>query len=230
MARLFDRNMFIMLLAIMVGVIIITYFIADIQSRTKIEYLTSEHESKIHDLESLHENFTNHFLQGSILMDSAREIREVGNYHFDFGLFWYNTALSQNVGGNETTTIIDPVVNNCTTAMTHYLTSFNKFDDSQQYFIDAATFTNVSRYLEVIGYYIQFSESGKNITMLRYNASQYLMYAAENLSLGNIGNLTELMELFNETQNLYDAYLDDYEHNKGRIDDYWFFDEIREPH
>ena len=38
-ARLFDRNMFIMLSAIMVGVVIITFFVADIIKQTEVEDL-----------------------------------------------------------------------------------------------------------------------------------------------------------------------------------------------
>ena len=37
MVKIFDRNIFIMLLSIMVGVIIITYFFADIKARSEEE-------------------------------------------------------------------------------------------------------------------------------------------------------------------------------------------------
>ena len=89
MARLFDRNMFIMLLAIMVGIIIITYFAADIQHQSTLDTIASQHFTEIQDINSMNENFTDNFLQGSVKMDSAREVREVGNYYFDFALFWF---------------------------------------------------------------------------------------------------------------------------------------------
>ena len=93
MAREFNRNIFIMLAAIMVGAIIVTYFIADIANKSKIETLTTEHIVEIQDVHSKSENFTDNFLQGSITIDSAREVREVANLDFDFALFWFNNAL-----------------------------------------------------------------------------------------------------------------------------------------
>jgi len=87
-ARVFDRNMLIMLVAIMVGAVVITYFVADIVSKSKIDTLTIEHIVEIQDVQSKNENFTDNFLQGSIMMDSAREVREVANLNFDFALFW----------------------------------------------------------------------------------------------------------------------------------------------
>lgn len=114
-----------MLFAIMIGAIIITYFAADIINRSKIEQLTTENITKIEDINAKNENFTNYYLQGSITMDSAREIREVGNYHFDFALFWYNNALR-----NVTDLLIQQCVDNCTTAMEKYLESYEGFGNS----------------------------------------------------------------------------------------------------
>ena len=58
MAREFNRNMFIMLLAIMIGIIIITFFAADIIKRSEIETLQSEHTVEIKGIQSRNENFT----------------------------------------------------------------------------------------------------------------------------------------------------------------------------
>lgn len=223
MAREFTRNMFIMLAAIMIGAIIITFFVADIVNRSKIETLTYEHSVEIEDINSRNENFTNYFLQGSIMMDSAREDREVGNYYFDFALFWYNTALR-----NITETYIQRCIFNCTEAMATYLTSYEHFDDSQPFFTMAMNFTEKSTYLEVLGYYLSFAQAGKNITYLRYNASNYLRQAAENLSAMNMSNVAMLMDLFNETEFWYDNGVQNYDDLKDQIDGYLFFNEIRE--
>ena len=223
MARLFDRNMFIMLLAIMVGIVIITYFIGDIVNRSKIETLTTEHIIEIKDVNSKNENFTDNFLQGSIYMDAAREIREVGNYHFDFALFWFNNALV-----NTTENLIQQIIGNCTNAMDKYLASYQKFSDSKPKFSEAKNYTSVDKYIEVLGYYIGFAQSGENITLLRYNASRYLMYAAENLSLGQIENVTLLMENFSLIEQAYELAVQDYNTKKDQIDGYLFFNEIRE--
>ena len=222
MARLFDRNMFIMLLAIMVGIIIITYFIADLQGRTQIESLQSEHVIQIEYINRLNENFTDHFLQGSIIMDSAREVREVGNYHFDFALFWYNTALA-----NLLESYISYCIENCSNAMVNYLASYENFNDSKPYFELASNFTDRQLYITVLEYYVEFAEVGKEITLLRYNASRYLMQAAENLSVGDLENVSMLMDWFNETLLLYGELLEEYDGLKGQIDGYLFFEEDR---
>ena len=220
-ARLFDRNMFIMMVAIMTGIVIITFFIADIVNQSKIETLTGEHVVEIEDINSRNENFTDYFLQGSVTIDSAREIREVGNYYFDFALFWYNTALV-----NITNTSIDKCIENCWSAMSEYDTSYQKFGSSKPYFEEAKTYTD--RYDTIFGYYVGFTQAGQNITMLRYNASNYLRQIAENLSLGQMENVSMLMELFNETTGLYDEALEDYEDQKDQIDGFIFFSEVRE--
>jgi len=228
MAREFTKNLFVMLVAIMIGVFTITYFVADIINRSKIETLNIEHDVEIQDLNSRNENFTNYFLQGSISMDSAREVREVGNYYFDFALFWFNNALI-----NMSTSLIQRCIDNCTFAMGNYISSYAKFGESKPYFENALGYTEKNRYREALGYYINFSIAGQKITLLRYNASDYLRRAAENLSIGNIENMenfTLLMENFTLTEDLYMGGLQDYNDLKNQIDDYLFFDPIREPH
>jgi len=223
MVRLFDRNMLAMMIAIMAGVIIITFFIADLVNQTEIDTITYDFQVEIMDVHSRNENFTNNFLQGSIIMDSSREIREVGNYHFDFALFWYNTALTNL--SDETITLC---ISNCTDAMENYFASYQSFGKSSPYFKEATLFTDKENYLEVLGYYVSFAESGENITLLRYNASQYLRRAAENLSLGNMENVSYLMENFSFVEGLYREAVKDYEEKKDQIDGYLFFNEIRE--
>lgn len=220
-ARLFDRNMFIMLVAIMTGIVIITFFIADIVNQSKIEVLTEEHVVEIDDINSRNENFTDYFLQGSVTIDSGREVREVGNYYFDFALFWYSTALA-----NMTNASINKCIENCWSAMGEYSTSYGKFGSSKPFFEEAKTYTD--RYDEILNHYVRFAQAGQNITMLRYSASNYLRQIAENLTLGNMENVSMLMGLFNETTGLYDGELGNYGDLKDQIDDYWFFSEIRE--
>jgi len=223
MAREFTRNMLIMLVAIMVGVVIITYFIADIINRSKIETMTIEHNVEIVDINSRNENFTNYCLQGLIKMDAAREVREIANYYFDFALYWFNNALETS---NKNLTI--QCIDNCTKAMDQYLTAYQSFGKSRPYFETAKNYTNKSRYLEVIGYYIGFSYAGQNITMLRYNASAYLRRAAENLSFGNTENVTLLMANFTMIEQMVQGATQTYNEFRYQIDGYLFFSEIRE--
>jgi len=221
MARLFDKNMFIMMVAIMTGIVVVTFFIADIVNQSKIETLTEEHVVEIDDINSRNENFTDYFLQGSVTIDSGREVREVGNYYFDFALFWYTTALA-----NMTNASIDKCIENCLSARAEYQKSYGKFDTSKPYFEEAKTYTD--RYGTILDQYVSFAKAGQKITILRYNASNYLRQIAENLSLGNMDNVSMLMLKFNETTGLYDDALGDYEDGKDQIDDYWFFSEDRE--
>lgn len=236
MTRVFDRNMFVMLTAIMIGVIIVTFFAADIIRRSEIETLTSEHNIEIKDINSKNENFTNNFLQGSVTIDSAREVREIANFDFVMALFWYNNALvNANVWYNNqwingTKNCTNECILNCTTAMQQYLNSFGNFDDSIPYFSSATTFTDNERYITALGYYVSFANMGKNITLLRYNASNYLKQAAENLSLGNLVNATLLMENFTLLEEFLKELLGEYEDLKLIIDNFLFFDEIREDH
>ena len=220
MGREFDRNLFIMLLAIMIGAVIITYFVADLVNQSKIETATSqlaeEHIVEIGDINSKNENFTDNFLQGSVKMDSAREIREVGNYHFDLSArIWYPQEEYQRV------------INNCTEAMVKYQASKQKFTDSKPYFIAAITFTDNPSYIGVLAYYIDFANSGVNITQLRYETTEYLMYAAENLSMGNSENATLLLENFTTLDAMYGEMLQEYNQYKDLIDYYMFFEEDR---
>jgi hypothetical protein len=221
MARLFDKNMFIMMVAIMVGIVIITFFIADIVNQSKIDVLTGEHVVEIDDINSRNENFTDYFLQGSVTIDSGREIREVGNYYYDFALFWYSTALA-----DMTNTSIEKCIENCLSAMAEYSTSYEKFGFSKPFFEDAKTYTD--RYDTILDHYIEFVQAGQTVTMLRYNASNYLRQIAENLTVENMENMSMLMELFNETIALYGNALGAYEDIKDQIDGFIFFSEIRE--
>jgi hypothetical protein len=223
MAREFTRNMLIMLVAIMVGVVIITYFIADIINRSAIETMTIQHNVEIVDINSRNENFTNYCLQGSVKMDSAREVREIANYYFDFALYWFNNALATS-NKNLTTLSID----NCTKAMGQYLASHESFGKSRPYFETAKNYTTKSQYLEVIGYYIGFSYAGQNITMLRYNASDYLRRAAENLSIGHMENVTALMANFTTIEQMAQGATQTYNEFRYQIDGYLFFSTIRE--
>ena len=105
-------------------------------TKSKIDTLTTEHIFEIQGVHSKSENFTDNFLQGSITMDSAREIREVANLNFDFALFWFNNALVKtsvwfnNKWVNITENQIERCIENCTNAMIKYLTSNDKFGES----------------------------------------------------------------------------------------------------
>jgi len=232
MAREFDRNMFVMLLAIMIGAIIITYFAADLIGSGKIQDLTSQYEGEISSVKSESENFTSSFIKSTVILDQAREDRAFGNYHFDLGLIWYQSALAER---NITYFKLYKArgIDNCTNAMPNYNYSHLNFEESKEYFNQTIAFAS-NNYLEVLNLYVRLTESGAKLTTLRYDASRYLLYLIENLTFDPINNnvtflenVTELMVLFAGIMAAYQAEVENYEEIQDEIDEYEFFEEIR---
>lgn len=233
MIRVFDRNIFIMLLAIMIGVIIITYFIADLVNHSKLETLTTEYKTEITTISSKSENFTSYFLKSSVLLDQARGDLSFGNYHFDLAFLWYNSALSEkNISNLELykTRGID----NCTNAFPYYIIAYDNYKDAKSYFNETKSFTNYKLYLDILELYICLTDSGSNLSMLRYNASLYLMYLIENISYDKINNsvmylenVTDILISFSSTIESYNNELEKYNQYQNAIDEYEFFDENR---
>ena len=223
MARLFDRNMFIMLLAMMIGFITITYFVADVVNQSKIDNLTTAYITEMESIEKMNINFTNNFLESSVLLDTAREYRAFGNYHFDLASLFFTSALSE-----RNTSIMESykniTIDNCTKAMPKYNISSLNFKTASSFFDNTKKYTEYGGYLKLLDLYINLTESGARLTMLRYNASKYLKYLAENITVINgsaaLGNVSGLMDLFNETMGMYGSELDIYEGYKEEIDEY----------
>jgi hypothetical protein len=114
--------------------------------------------------------------------------------------------------------------------MNLYLTSKDNFNQSKPYFETATTFTEKPNYIEVLGYYVTFAQTGENLTMHRYTSTQYLKHAAENLSIGNMESIIILMENFTIFEDIIEGLQGNYDEQQQQIDEYLFFDEIREEH
>ena len=233
MAREFDRNLFIMLATIMIGVIIITYFVADIVNRSKIETLSTGYETQISDIEKKNINFTNYFMKSSVLLDQAREDRAFGNYHFDLGSLWYQSALAE-----KNSSLMELYktrgIDNCTNAMPYYYNSHLNFGEAKKYFQETKMLTTYPKYLYVLDIYTNLTASGSRLTMLRHNASMYLRYLTENLTFNvennNVTflvNVTELLIIFEGIIGAYQEELETYEEYQDETDEYEFFDEER---
>jgi hypothetical protein len=215
----------------MIGVIIITFFIADIVSRSKIETLTTHYETEITTVKVKSENFTSNFIKSTVVLDQAREDRAYGNYHFDLGFLWYQSALSEK---NGSVFYIYKMrgIDNCTNAIPNYYYSHLNFLEAKEYFNDTKSYTDVEKYQNILDIYINLTDSGSKLTMLRHNASKYLMYLLENLTFEEegvifLGNVTGLLELFNETMELYEDEMFMFWEFQDEIDEYEFFEEIR---
>lgn len=233
MGREFDRNMFIMLLSIMVGVIIITYFVGDIVNQSTIETLNKEHKAKISNILGESENFTSMFLKSNVLLDKAREQRAEGNYNFDLAFLWYTSALNEK---NETTMELykSRGTDNCTNALPNYINSRYNFIEAQKFFQYTKSYTNYAKYITILDIYIGLTGSGSNLTMYRYDACIYLTYLTENLTFDPennnvtfLENVSFIMMMFDFAMGAYEEEQDDYDEYQDEIDEYEFFDEIR---
>jgi hypothetical protein len=233
MAREFDRNMFIMLFAIMIGAIIITFFIADLVSRGKIEILEEsivKYQSDIVTLKEENENFTSNFIKSSIILDQAGEDRGFGNYYYDLGVVWFSSITSE----KNIEIYRSKGIENTTFAMRYYTYSNLNFIDANEFFRKTKNFTNVQKYYEILDLYIDLTDKGAEMTLLRYDESLYLTYLLENItynsSIGAIEyltNVTELLDLFNQTKTQYFTALNQFQEILKQIDAYRFWEDIR---
>jgi len=232
MGREFTRNMFVMLLSVMVGIILITYMGADLVNRGKIDTLTTQYEGEISSVKGKSENFTSYFLKSSVVLDQAREDRAFGNYHFDLALLWYQSALAE-----KNASLMDIYkergLDNCSNAMPYFYYSYLNFLEAGDFFNQTKTFSE-TRHLEVLNLYVELTASGSRLTMLRHEASRYLTYLTENLTFNvetndvtYLVNVTGIMFIFEELLDEYAEELLIFEELLEEIDEYEFFDEIR---
>jgi hypothetical protein len=222
-----------MLLAIMAGVIIITYFIADLNSRSAWEIREKGYMTEIVNIKGQGENFTSRFLKSLVLLDQAREDRAFANYHFDLAFLWYNSALSEkNISSMET--YKERGIENCTNALPFYLYSHLNFLEAETFFYDTKNFTENEKYEHILDLYVKLTDSGSKLTTLRYEASIYLTQLLENLTFDFTNNtaafstnVSDIQDLLNSTLIAYGNESQDYDNIQYDIDGYEFFDEIR---
>jgi len=232
MPREFNRNMLIMLSAIMIGAIIITYFIGDIVRRTEIEDLTREHEIETEQLITENENLFSNFVISNTILDNAKEDQYLGDYQFELAKEWYQTTLSEK---NESSFNIYKykTTNSCTNAMTTYTTSKNNYNLSKEHFNETKTYTENPNYLELLELYIDLCDSGYLLTLHKHNASSYLKIISENLIFNANGtisyeeNITDILALYNDSLASINEELIKYNDIKKEIDEYDLFKTIR---
>lgn len=194
-----NKNMAILFIIILVLGVGITYVGVNAINNDQIESMSedidqleteiSNKDSELDRLQNEGENFTYHLLRSMSLVDVSREIRGNGNLHFDYAArIWYPQKEYQKI------------IDNCTQAMSYYTTASENFDLAQDYFLETKQYTTITSYQEIIDLYIDLSESGYSLSMLRYNASSMLSEIAEKLLNESYAeNTTELLEEFNTT-------------------------------
>jgi len=202
MPREFDRNLFIMLISVMLGVVIITFFAADIMARTSTEdRLTTKYTAEKNELEAKNTNFTTRLLSSLSYLDKARELRSQGNYNFDLAYIWYTSALNEDE--NETfQTYKNSTIENCLLAVENYSLGYDNFGVAKSMFVNTQNYSG--KFSNLVGLYVNLSKSAAKLCMLRNNASNYLINLAENLTYTN-GSATFMMNMSNITELLNDT-------------------------
>jgi len=223
MAREFNRNMFIMLLSIMIGVVLITAFSADLLARTSTEErLDTKYSAEIGEIEQKNINFTTRFITSLGQLDMAREDRAGGNYNFDLAFIWYTTALSET---NETKmeSYKTKAISNCGEAVVNYTNSHGNFGVANQKFAQTKTFAH-EMYYDLLDLYVDLTASGSKLTLLRTDATKYLQYLTENVTMNEFGmvvyleNVTELLTSFNMSMGGFAAEEAIYKEIEGQIE------------
>lgn len=222
MVRLFDKNIFIMLLSIMIGAVVITYFVADLQFSSDKEVLITQHTATISGIKEKNIDFTTYFIKSLGLLDMARVDRATGNYHFDLAFMWYTSALSE-TNNTKMELYKARIIDNCTNAMEKYDLSHDNFATANSFFNDTIAHIQYESYSDLLNLYVNLTDSGMQLTLLRNDASMYLKYLAENLTFvgGEVlfsTNVSEILELFNTTQDLYGAMAQEYIEIEGQIE------------
>ncbi len=208
MSRIFDKNMFIMLLSIMIGVIIITFFIADIMRRSDIEELEKEHIMEIQNIEKKNLNFTSSFLSSMGDLDRARENRAEGNYYFELASIWYSSAWSE-INESKMNTYKISSIDNCENALIYYKLSYNNFLIAKSHFEITKELVDYDyNFLNLLDLYMNLSGSAANLSNLRIQSSIYLEYLAENITMveGRVEfliNMTDIQDLYNQSIESY---------------------------
>jgi len=231
MAREFDRNMFIMLLSIMIGVILITYFIADIMRQSQIESLEEKHTEEIETIEKKNINFTGHLLDSLISLNLAKDFRMGGEINYQTAYTFYNIILSE-TNESRFNSYKTYILEYCDEAMSDLWNSYLNFNDSVGKFNDSRQYTTYDVYIGLIDLNIEFAESGARLARLRYNSSSYLinltnLLTFEENKVNFSQNVSILLEQFNETLGLYDIEWGIYMDLREQIDLYELYKPLR---
>jgi len=224
MARVFDKDIFVMMLSIMIGVIIITYFIADIMRNNQITEIEEKHIQEIEEIETKNINFTSKYLDSVVSNEKAKDYLANGKINFGVSKGFYGIILDEN---NETNFMNFRfyILDNCSGALSNFEKSYKNFLDSIKNFNESIEYSDYNLYIKLCRLYLNLSISGYELAYLSYNLSKYLMYLTENLSFldGNIvydENFTALENLYNQTMQDYLEKELEYELRKDIIEIY----------
>lgn len=230
MAKLFDKNMFIMMISIMIGVVIITFFIADINARTQEE---EKYQTQIENIEKQNVNFTTRLLSSLGYLEKARDSRATGEYHFDLSYLWYTTALVE-TDNNTFHKYKNSSLDNCTYSIYYYDISYDNFGVAQKMFLNTLNYTY--GFKDLVNLYVNLTRSGENLCKLRINTTIYIQSIVENMTFKDGGvnfstNISNLTALLNESLSAFNNELEIYQGIESDIEKEYNivgFSEIRE--
>jgi len=228
------KNLLIALMTIIIIICLIFYFFTYNRYNSEIEYLNKTYINEIKSIEEKNNNFNNIFLESLILEDSATRDRLHGNYYFDLARIYYNETLNQldEIKMNEYKNMTKL---NCEEAIKIYLISSQNYQISKTFFNKSKKFTDNINYLNLIDIYINLTNSGERLSILRYNASILLQKLSDNITFidGSVdqGNVTILLNLYYQNLTLYNQEILIYEDLLDKIEEFdlFGFNPNREP-
>ena len=204
MARIFDKNMFVMLLSIMVGVVVITFFVADIMKNTALEKQAEEYEVEIEDIQTRNINLLSNILSSIGDLIRSNNYRTEGNYHFDLATIWYSTVLSE-TNLTEMEYYKSLIYSACDDASFNYNLSKVNYEVAHLKFQSVLS-QSTEEFEELLTLYVNLTAKGSELAELRIDASKYLRYLTENITIINNtvafeNNMTDIQDLLNSTLN-----------------------------
>jgi len=228
------KNILIGLMTIIIIICLIFYFFTYNRYNSEIEYLNKTYMDEINSIEEKNNNFNNIFLESLILEDSATRDRLQGNYYFDLARIYYNETLNQldEIKMNEYKNMTKI---NCEEAIKIYLISSQNYQISKTFFNKSKKFTDNINYLNLIEIYINLTNSGERLSILRYNASILLQNLSDNITFidGSVdqGNVTIILNLYYQNLTLYNQEIVFYEDLLDQIEEFdlFGFNPNREP-
>jgi len=205
MARIFDKNMFVMLLSVMIGVIVITFFVADILKNSELEQQAEEYEVEIEDIQTRNLNLLSNILSSIGDLIRSNNYRTEGNYHFDLATIWYSTALSE-TNLTEMENYKSLIYSACEDAAFNYNLSNVNYEVANIKFQSVLS-QSTEEFYDLISLYVNLTAKGSELAGLRVDSSKYLRYLAENMTIKNNSvtfatNMTDIQEFFNNTEGL----------------------------
>ncbi len=189
----FDVNLFVLLLAVMLVSITMTYILADYRNRTAMHTLTVRYEYEISNITAKTERFFDNFSIALNYIDIARSDMENGLYHIELSKYYLETG-SYNLSKNEGKGAF------------YYYNESNRFFNSSIPRIISAKPHATGDYQILMDLYMNYTNIAKNLTMIGKEMSTESSSASSMYLEGNSGNGEKMFDNFLDTYGEYKNY------------------------